>query len=133
MLRIIGCVTCTVFVLAGLGNMVAFAEQSSATNTLTVVAEVRPQRIIVVNDALEITKIYSNTAEDVRPTVYLDDVSGKELPYSDSIVDEYQTLVPSLDTSEPGVLYEKKSNPVAAFFASVWHGLQGLVDWFSIT
>lgn len=77
-------------------------------STITVMATVRPQRIIVVDKQLAITRILSNTARETRPIVLLNSVDGKEMPYSESIVDQYASLKPSLDFSKPGIVYERR-------------------------
>lgn len=78
-------------------------------STLTIMATVRPQRFIVVNRDLKIQAVLSNTDHNVRPTVYLDGIDGQEIPYSESIIEEYQNLKPSLNFSKPGILYERRN------------------------
>ncbi len=99
---ILVCVVLTITV----SDWILEAAQKSGS-TITVLATVRPQRIIVVDRNLKIIKILSNTAQEVRPFVLLDSVDGLEIPYSESIVNQYADLKSSLDFSKPGVVYER--------------------------
>lgn len=84
------------------------------TPDVTYVATVTPQRVILVDKNFIIQRILSNTKEDVRPVVFLEDVSGQELPYSESIRKQYEFLQSSLHFGRAGVLYERKNAPPAA-------------------
>jgi len=75
---------------------------------VVVTITVDPVRIIIVNKNLTITKIMSNTKQDIRPIVYLENEDGVELPYSESIMREYFFIKPSLDFSRPGIVYERE-------------------------
>lgn len=96
----------TTVVIIVIGTTFAGAVPSSS-DTITVVASVLPQRSIIVNDDLTIQQIYSNTAKDVRPEVYLNKLDGEQIAYTDSITRQYQTLKNSLDFIEPGLVYER--------------------------
>ena len=90
-------------------NWALLAAQNGGGATLTVVATVRPQRIIVVDQNLSITQIISNTNQDMRPLVVLNTVDGPEIPYSESIVRQYAVLKPTLDFSHPAIVYDRST------------------------
>ncbi len=101
-------------------NALVIAEEFTHTGgNIQIVASIRPSRILVVDENFVIQKIYSNTATDVRPVVYLNSLDGEELPYSETITKEYLKLKPGLDLSSPGMVYERESRPVVAFFKSI--------------
>lgn len=91
---------------------------SLSDSTITVMATIQPQRIIVVDKNLTIKTILSNTSQDVRPIVFLESLDGKLLPYSESIIEQYSVLKPSLELSKPGVVYEAKPFSLRSFISA---------------
>lgn len=85
----------------------------NSSDTVTVTASIAPQRIVIVNKDLKIIAIYSNTKENIRPSVFLDRLDGTELPYSDSVIRQYESLKPTLNFSQPGEVY-KEPHPSTA-------------------
>lgn len=118
-----GLITLVTVVLA---NALILATET-ASNTITVVATVLPQRMIIVDENLTIQKVISNTAEEIRPVVVLGEVDGKEIPYSQSIVEQYQSLKPSLNFSKPGVVYQRDERPIPALMKRIWRAIS---RWF---
>lgn len=96
-----------------LSNFLIYATEEKS-NTITIIATVNPQRIIIVDKNLTIQKIFSNTAGEVRPLVFLNAVDGEELAYSDAVINQYEGLKDSLDFSQPGVLYQREERPALA-------------------
>lgn len=109
-----------------LANALILATET-ASNTITVVATVLPVRIIVVDHNLMIQKIISNTAEETRPIVVLGEVDGKEVPYSQSILEQYQQLKPSINFSKPGMVYQRDERPIPALIKRIW---RSITKWF---
>lgn len=99
-------------------NFLLFAGEQKA-GTITIVATVHPQRIVIVDENLTITKILSNTAQDIRPLVLMGGAEGKELPFTEAISAQYQALKSSLDFSQPGVIYERDARPIQALFKRI--------------
>ncbi len=102
-----------------LANALLLATETTSS-TITVVATVLPQRIIVVDQNLTIQKIISNTAEETRPRVVLGEVDGKEVPYSQSIIEQYQSIKSSLNFSKPGLVYQRDERPIPALLKRIW-------------
>lgn len=97
-----------------LANFLIYAEEQRGSS-VAVMATVLPQRFIVVDKKLTIEQVLSNTAEDVRPQVFLERLDGPEIPYSDSIIKQYQAIRGSADFSRPGLVYQREPRPVMAF------------------
>lgn len=93
--------------------------QPEASNQFVVMATVLPERIIVVDDNLNIQQIYSNTKQDVRPDVYQNRADGPEVPYSDSIRIQYENLKSSINFSKPGQVYQRPASSFQSFFRSI--------------
>lgn len=109
-----------------LTNVLLLATEQGGSS-VTVVGTVLPQRLIVVDENLTIRKVISNTSEEIRPTVVLGEVDGKEIPYSASIIDEYQFIKPTLDFSQPGIVYERDDRPIPALLKRIWRRIS---MWF---
>lgn len=90
-----------------------------AANTITIVATVRPLRLILVDRYLTIQSIASNTHVDILPLVVLDTQDGKELPYTNAIREQYAALKPRLNFSAPGIVYRRDARPIPAFLKAV--------------
>lgn len=118
-----GIITLVTVILA---NALILATET-ASNSITVVATVLPQRMIIVDENLTIQKVISNTAEEIRPVVVLGEVDGKEIPYSQSIVEQYQSLKTSLNFSKPGVVYQRDERPIPALMKRIWRAIS---RWF---
>ena len=103
-----------IVVLVLLTNTVVFAARQRA-GEVAIVATIRPQRIIVVDDDLTIQRIVSNTDQEVRPLVVRGIESGVEIPYSPSIVAQYEILSESIDFSQPGLVYERPPGALMEF------------------
>ena len=108
-------------------NFLLFAKEQSS-GTITVIATVAPNRYIIVDSDLTIQTILSNTEEEVRPMVLLDTIDGQELPYSEGIMEQYQSLKPSLNFSEPGIVYDRDERPIQALIKRIWRTVG---RWFS--
>ena len=50
---------------------------SAGGSTITVMATIQPHRIIIVDKNLTIETILSNTAQDIRPIVFLESLDGR--------------------------------------------------------
>lgn len=112
MLVVLGVVTVVAVVL--FTNLFLLAGEH-ASNTITIVATVRPLRMIIVDRYLTVQSIVSNTRADIRPLVVLDTQDGKELPYTDAIREQYESLKPILNFSVPGIVYQRDARPIPAF------------------
>lgn len=106
-------VVATVLFTVLLANLLIYAEENRGS-TVTVMVTVLPQRFIIVDKQLIIQQVLSNTAEDIRPQVFLERLDGAEIPYSDSIIKQYQAIRASADFSRPGVIYQREPRPVMA-------------------
>lgn len=72
----------------------ASAQTISITQTITITATVAPARSIVINDQGQITKIYSNTAENVTPNVYVNEApTGQRLPLTADLRSQYEQII----------------------------------------
>src|SRR3712207_5966059 len=80
-----------VCMVAGSGTV--SAGTISVTQTITITATVAPARSIVVNDQGQMTKIYSNTAENLTPKVYLYDVPGETRPLTPALLKQYNQII----------------------------------------
>ena len=87
--------------------------------TIIVLATVAPQRSIVVDENLTILQVYSNTTKDIRPNVYLDNIDGEEVAYSDSILHQYQAIKKSINFEKPGLVYQKPSGGLSGIVRNV--------------
>ena len=104
-------------------SFVAFAQNVGKEN-LTVVATVLPVRIIVVDNNFVIKQIISNTEEDVRPLVVLNTQDGKEVPYTDSIRKQYDSIKKSISFVRPGLVYERKTTGTGQLFINLYHTIR---------
>lgn len=95
-------------------NVLLYASEQEM-RSITIVASVSPQRLIVIDRNFSIKKIYSNTVEDVRPTVFLESLDGAEMPYSESVRSQYEAIKSHTNFSRPGIVYERDDRPVQAF------------------
>jgi hypothetical protein len=116
-----------VIVVIFLSNVLIFAQEQGVAK-LVIVVTIQPHRIVVVDDDLVITKIISNTAEDVRPIVVRGAEDGQEVSYSDSIQEQYQTLKSQIDFSQPGIVYVRDNRPMQRFVRQV---VSTLKKWFA--
>lgn len=73
--------------------MSASADSLSTTQVITITATVAPARSIVVNDQHQMTMIYSNTAENVTPKVYLNKAPGPELALTPQLLSQYNQIM----------------------------------------
>jgi hypothetical protein len=71
----------------------AGAQTISVSQTITITATVAPKRSIVVNDKGQMTKIYSNTDQNVEPGVYLNDVPGESRPLTPELKKQYDDIM----------------------------------------
>lgn len=86
----------------------AAAAEISVTRELTVTAEVPHHRDIVVDLSGQITRITSNTLQDVIPQVYsLSIAPENRRPLSPELYEQYRKLVPA-GTAQYGKLYERR-------------------------
>lgn len=86
----------------------------SSTKPMVVTVTVNPTRVIIVDRDLVIRRIISNTKDDVRPVVYLESEDGRELPYTESITEQYLALKSSMNFKEPGIIYDREDRvPIA--------------------
>lgn len=115
--------TCTLLIFASL--MVLTVESKSQNLVVTITVE--PNRIIIIDKDFNIQKIFSNTKIDVRPTVYLESEDGLEVPYTESIMRQYQFLKPTLNFNEPGMIYERDDRPSIAFIKLIIRTLKKFV------
>lgn len=95
------------------------AATPTSNDSVTIVASVAPLRTVIVDNDLNIIKIYSNTMQNVRPQVYLGGLDGAEQPFSDSISRQYQSLKSSLDFSKPGLIYQRPLGAVGSILRSI--------------
>lgn len=80
----------------------------SITREIHVKAKVLGHRDIIVDLSGNITKILSNTPEDVTPAVYsLDTVPENQRPLTVDMLKAYRRLVPA-GTAKYGVLYDRQ-------------------------
>jgi hypothetical protein len=93
MRRVLGSVLLLFVVLGLVITPAASASTMSVTQVITITATVAPTRSIVVNDAGQITKIYSNTNEKVTPKVYLNKAPGRELPLTPALLAQYDSVI----------------------------------------
>lgn len=100
-----------------------------STNTINIVASVLPERSIVVDRDLTIQKIYSNTSEDVRPSVYVSSIAGPPTVYSEAIAEQYQSLKSSLNFKQSGLIYERPGNSLSSIWRSVKSFFQRLLQF----
>lgn len=84
-----------VAVCAPLLPMSALADTLSITQTITVRATVLPARSIVVNDAGQMIKIYSNTNEAITPKVYLNHAPGAQAAMTPALQQQYDAIITS--------------------------------------
>lgn len=69
----------------------------------------KTERLIIVDQNLIIKKIinYSNKST-IDPIVILDNSSGVELPFTESIDNQYKKILKKINLKKNGVVYEKK-------------------------
>lgn len=85
------------------------AAQVSVTQELHVTAVVPMHRDIVLDRNGTITRITSNTTEDVLPTVYRSSIDpANQIELSDRLYQQYRKHVPE-GTAKYGILYEDTS------------------------
>jgi hypothetical protein len=96
------------FIATGLvSGGVSSAATISVSQKVYLQAVVRPTQYIIVNKANQIIEIGSNTTQAVRPTVYLNKVSGSsKLPLNDDVYHSYVQLTSGINL-RAGVLYKK--------------------------
>jgi hypothetical protein len=97
-----------------LSTFVYLGETKSKNFTVTVTVE--PMRTIIVDKNIRIVQIMSNTREDVEPLVFLETRDGVELPYTEGVRDQYLSLKPIINFSQPGIVYERDDRIVMALF-----------------
>jgi len=94
-------------------SLIVLAVESSSQN-MVVTVTVEPTRVIIVDKNFTIQKIISNTGADVRPIVYLNSEDGLEVPYTESIFNQYMFLKNTLNFSQPGIIYDRdERTPIA--------------------
>lgn len=71
----------------------ASAETKSVTQIITITATVLPARSIVVNDRGQMTKIYSNTDQDVTPKVYVNKAPGELGVMTPELQKQYDSIM----------------------------------------
>lgn len=92
------------------------AHTVTVTQELHITAIVPAHRDIILDTAGNISKIISNTPEDVTPDVYLlDTIPANKRPLTDDLYKQYRKLV-SYGTAKYGVLYQR---PLPTFLASI--------------
>jgi hypothetical protein len=92
-MRFLGVLLALVSVLTFTVTAPVSAGTISVTQTITVTARVLPKRSIVVNDKGQMTKIYSNTTENVTPKVYLNDVPGEARSLTPELLQQYYQVI----------------------------------------
>lgn len=103
-----------VFALPFVVNGHVSAASDQVVQELHVTAKVPHHRDIVIDNTGNITHIYSNTKQDVKPDVYLGSVEPKnKKPLTDKLYKQYRKHVPT-GTAEYGILYQK-GIPVSLF------------------
>jgi len=102
-------------ILVILFSGVVFFTESKSTN-MSITMTVEPIRTIIVDKNLRIVRILSNTREEVRPVVYLEGQDKLELPYTDSIMEQYTLLKKVTNFSKPGVVFERDDRVSVSFF-----------------
>ena len=101
----------------------------SQNQKMTVTVTVEPQRVIIVDKNLTIMQIISNTELDIRPIVLLGSQDGSELPYTESIMRQYFFLKPTLNFSQPGILYDRDERAPVALIKLV---ARTIMKWLAI-
>jgi hypothetical protein len=82
---------------------------NAISRELHVKARVLGHRDIVLDLGGNISKIISNTPDDVTPDVYsLDTVAENQQPLTDELMREYRRLVPA-GTAKYGILYDRQA------------------------
>lgn len=79
--------------LLALSPSAAFADTISVSQTVVITATVAPARSIVVNDAGQMIKIYSNTNERVAPKVYVGKAPGPEVVLTPQLKSQYDHIM----------------------------------------
>jgi hypothetical protein len=110
--------TCSVIISVLFTSVSIFASENS-TQKLTIVATIIPMRSIIVDNNFVIQKVYSNTNEEVRPTVFLMQLDGTQVSYSTAVQLQYESLKSQIDFSKPGLLYERDNRPLQALFKRI--------------
>lgn len=85
--------TLFIFAFVAMWSVPVSAQTITVSQTITITARVAPTRSIVVNEQGVMTKIYSNTSDNVAPKVYLYDVPGKELPLTSALLQQYNEVI----------------------------------------
>lgn len=88
-------------------------------------ARVAPVREIVVDNDGKITRIDSNTTEDVVPTVRRGTVTGPIIILTPAIATEYNSLKSRISFVRAGVVYRRPSQSVS-WLARQWQRLRRL-------
>ena len=107
-------------------NVLLFAAEQRSTQT-TLLVTIQPVRLIVVDQNASIVEIYSNTTNDIRPIVTLNTPDGMQLPYSETIAQEYQNLKSSVSFARAGLVYQRDTRPVQSVLKKV---TGSTLNWF---
>ena len=118
----------SIITLILVGGIMHALGTNNGDNVYTVAAVVEPHRYIVTDNNLQIKEIISNTNQDVRPTVLLNSIDGQEVPYSDSIRQQYQFLKRFTNFSQAGVVYMRPHrNPVVQAVDNIYLRLKNVI------
>ena len=90
------------FILFALFPAYVHAGQSE---TITISAIVPPMRYVIVDSSFQIKEITSNSPTDIHPVAKLNSAEGVSIPWNTSIEKQYNSLLPHLNFSQPGVIY----------------------------
>lgn len=71
----------------------AAAQTVSVSRTVTITAKVANKRSIIINNQGQIIKIYSNTAMNVEPQVYVNEAWQEERPLTEELKLHYQAII----------------------------------------
>ena len=114
-----------VFIFILVTSLVYWGETKN--QSLSITLSVEPVRTIIVDRNLQIVTIMSNTKEDVRPVVFLDTQDGAELPYTEGIAGQYNTLKPVVNFEKPGIVYQRDTRVTLAVFKTTLNFIQKLL------
>jgi hypothetical protein len=87
-------------------NLVAYANASSESGSISITAVIEPTRYILINSNRQITEVVSNTRELVTPLVILNSFNGPEQNYTTNIALQYQRILAGCKfQNNTGIIY----------------------------
>jgi hypothetical protein len=90
-------------------------------------AEVPHARVIIVDKNLKIISIYSNTKNEVVPTVRLENEKGDVIALTDTVLDQYEELKPKINFSKLGKVYD--SDAITIFTLKLPDKISSLINF----